>query len=719
MKKISLCTIAGNAEKYIERFLDSFQPYFDEVIVVRAIGNQVPDRTLDIAKERGCVVGEYINKQDWPHVDDFGAARNMSFDLASGDFLMWADMDDLLENGEAIRGDIEAMGDEFDSLGVPYDVRDDKVRILRERVIRRGYTRWINPIHESLDIPKDHRSAQTNSWQIVHAPLGDRKANDERNLRILESILNPTGSQKFHLFQSLRAVGRTEDAVKIAMEAITNPPEDLGDAEIYELLMSVGQMTTNPAIRGQVMLQAVALDPSRREAYGEMAIFEMANGRPHRALGWVEAMESHDMPDAPAWNMRRMFYGWLAPHLRGMALRMLGRAEEADYNEINHVIRAGAKISLLHATRGRPSQASACRRLWLERAANPEAIEHIFGLDINDKDAFELSCYRHVWCKGNGGSVEAWNNAAAVSNCSVLLQLSDDWIPELNWDKKILDAIGDVSQPKVLAVSDGHRTDDLLCMAILTRARYHQQGYMFHPEFFSVFSDNWFSKKAFDDSVVVDARSLIKFEHLHPAFNKAEMDEVYARSNDKYHYITGQSIFNRLSQGVKVSAEIDGWFDFRDTYDLIAKTIPDGGKFVEIGTWKGKSITYIHDRIQDLHKSVSITAVDTFAGDSETGKLDVLDAFKESIDGRSIDFLQMDSELAANEFENNTLDGVFIDGSHEYESVMADIKAWRNKVKLNGFLGGHDVDSPQVQKALADSNIQYVKLGRCWVQAPK
>jgi len=89
-QKITLSVITGNCEKDVERFLNVFQPFFDEVVMVRAIGNQDPDGTLDIAKKRGCITGEYKNwhdlfcgeenrpqcKHEWPHVDDFSAARN-------------------------------------------------------------------------------------------------------------------------------------------------------------------------------------------------------------------------------------------------------------------------------------------------------------------------------------------------------------------------------------------------------------------------------------------------------------------------------------------------------------------------------------------------------------------------------------------------------------------------------------------------------------------
>jgi hypothetical protein len=45
---------------------------------------------------------------------------------------------------------------------------------------------------------------------------------------------------------------------------------------------------------------------------------------------------------------------------------------------------------------------------------------------------------------------------------------------------------------------------------------------------------------------------------------------------------------------------------------------------------------------------------------------------------------------AAEEVEDNSLDFVYIDGNHSYNSVKEDIDAWMPKVKAGGFLGGHD-----------------------------
>ena len=128
----------------------------------------------------------------------------------------------------------------------------------------------------------------------------------------------------------------------------------------------------------------------------------------------------------------------------------------------------------------------------------------------------------------------------------------------------ILDAIGDTSQPAVLAVSDGSRTDDLLCMAIVTRAYYlsspitdHRSPitspHLFHPEFFSMHSDTWFSECAFKSGHLIDARQSITFEHLHPLFGKAETDDTYRKG--QYRMQSDQRLFRkRLTENMAVAA---------------------------------------------------------------------------------------------------------------------------------------------------------------------
>lgn len=54
----------------------------------------------------------------------------------------------------------------------------------------------------------------------------------------------------------------------------------------------------------------------------------------------------------------------------------------------------------------------------------------------------------------------------------------------------------------------------------------------------------------------------------------------------------------------------------------------------------------------------------------------------------------------ADKVEDESLDFVFIDADHEYESVKKDIRAWVPKLKPTGILNGHDTHFPEVVKAI-------------------
>ena len=75
---------------------------------------------------------------------------------------------------------------------------------------------------------------------------------------------------------------------------------------------------------------------------------------------------------------------------------------------------------------------------------------------------------------------------------------------------------------------------------------------------------------------------------------------------------------------------------------------------------------------------------------------------------------------AASRFEDNTLDFVFIDASHEYEDVKNDINAWLPKVKNGGILAGHDYylgDDyfPGVKKAVDECLTSFETRSDCFV----
>ncbi|MEI7821948.1 MAG: hypothetical protein WCK55_13610 [Verrucomicrobiota bacterium] len=203
------------------------------------------------------------------------------------------------------------------------------------------------------------------------------------------------------------------------------------------------------------------------------------------------------------------------------------------------------RLSLLHATRGRPSQARECRRNWLDAAAMPERVEHIFAVDADDADSIRglADLNPRVVERAGGGCVAAWNLAASVSTGDVLIQLSDDWSPVQNWDEEFVKRLRDVSQPGVLRVSDGRRTDDLLCMAICTRPWMLQQGELLHSGYVSLYSDDEFSFRAYQHGGVIDARDIVLMHH-HPNYDESiPLDETYTNQNSEDRKKRGHETF--------------------------------------------------------------------------------------------------------------------------------------------------------------------------------
>ena len=53
-------------------------------------------------------------------------------------------------------------------------------------------------------------------------------------------------------------------------------------------------------------------------------------------------------------------------------------------------------------------------------------------------------------------------------------------------------------------------------------------------------------------------------------------------------------------------------------------------------------------------------------------------------------FIKKFSMDAVNDFEDNSLDFVYIDGAHDYKNVAMDICEWSKKVRIGGIVYGHD-----------------------------
>ncbi len=159
--------------------------------------------------------------------------------------------------------------------------------------------------------------------------------------------------------------------------------------------------------------------------------------------------------------------------------------------------------------------------------------------------------------------------------------------------------------------------------------------------------------------------------------------------NDKNHTIKLKHIYDQNNFG-------EEWFTYPILYKTMVDTAKDNSKFVEIGCWKGKSAAYMAVEIANSNKNIDFYCIDTWEGSVEHRGYSELNTLYDIFNTNMLPLkkyyklIRTTSLEGSKQFEDNSLDFVFIDASHEYQDVKDDINAWLPKVKPGGVLAGHD-----------------------------
>ena len=384
MSRISLCVICGQEETHVDRFLNSFAPAFDELCLVRAVGNQPHDKTVSMSKGwceahgKAFLFGEYrnfgwmealghdapvddANPATWKHVDDFAAARNLSFDLATGDWQLWGDMDDVLVPGSAehIRLCAETVG--IDLFYFKYNIRTSQEHNMRERMFRRGIGRWSQPVHENcrLQNPKDRKASFEQKVTYSHEPNSDKPRDHRRNrritgwhLRYLDAFAYELHRENFYEWQSKHSPETEELATHWAEVALASKTlaEQRVDIFLNQAQMAAEHGQFDHAI--ELCWAAVRLAPWKRDPWGWLAEYELQDGNHKRALIMSEIMSKFKRPVESGFPTSDHFYGWAGLDLHLRTLRAAGDEKRARELEQEIWKKNGCRFSLLHATRG-------------------------------------------------------------------------------------------------------------------------------------------------------------------------------------------------------------------------------------------------------------------------------------------------------------------------------------------------------------------------------
>lgn len=222
---ISLCVIAKNERHNIDRWYESVKGLYDEI---HFTDTGSTDGTIERAKELG------LNVHHFTWIKDFAAARNYSFSHAKTDFIMWNDLDDVLDGREAFTLWKENIMDLADYWVAAYhyalDAKGNPVcSFIRERVFRRnkGF-KWQYFVHEGI-IP-DHaiqpvKGNAVSTWCIKHMRSEQDLVMDRsRNLEMLETrVKELDGRMMYYFGKELFENDRPADAYARLLQSLDMP----------------------------------------------------------------------------------------------------------------------------------------------------------------------------------------------------------------------------------------------------------------------------------------------------------------------------------------------------------------------------------------------------------------------------------------------------------------------------------------------------------------
>lgn len=140
---------------------------------------------------------------------------------------------------------------------------------------------------------------------------------------------------------------------------------------------------------------------------------------------------------------------------------------------------------------------------------------------------------------------------------------------------------------------------------------------------------------------------------------------------------------------------------YKDFYSEMVQKYPTGSRMVEVGVYHGRSFSYLIIEMLNAGKKFDCVAVDACPWDGEPciGFHKHMDPLKGHY---RVMFEKVDSFVAANNFEDESIDVCFIDANHTYEFVKRDIEAYLPKMKKQSTISGHDWSDDGVKRAVGE-----------------
>jgi tetratricopeptide (TPR) repeat protein len=333
---LSAALIVRDEARFIGDCLTSVVGVVDEIVVVDTGST---DETPEIARRFGARVVEH------PWREDFAEARNVSLQLARGEWILYIDADERLADND--RTTVEGLLRDADEIAFRVLLRP-----MRDTTPYREYRLWRNDprirfegiIHERV-VPAIHRVALEDGRPIGDCDLllehmgyeGSQDHKHVRNLPLLRAELPHDPENLFkhhHLARVLQGLGQQEEAAVVLADAAElarrRPGDPLGVLVFVDLVRACrdqGEDITD------LLAEARVRYPGNKLLWWIQAAAHASDAHYGDALELLDQLLSVDLsalPDeGPAYDQR--IFGEFAHEARGLCLFRLGRyAEAAD-----------------------------------------------------------------------------------------------------------------------------------------------------------------------------------------------------------------------------------------------------------------------------------------------------------------------------------------------------------------------------------------------------
>ncbi|WP_020621253.1 tetratricopeptide repeat-containing glycosyltransferase family 2 protein [Paenibacillus daejeonensis] len=330
--------IVKNEEHTLNRCLESVKGIPDEIIIVDTGST---DRTKEIAK----IWTDHVHDYKWN--DDFAAARNVSFDYATQQFILWLDADDILSTDDRTKllQLKETLPDHVDAVTMIYAIPQDANRgivsyTVRTRLVRREKQfRWKGVVHEDLTLDGSYQYHQSDI-AVTHTKIVASSAEgpSRRNLEIYESHLERgydlTISDRFHYARECQVHKLYERAIE-NYEVCMNHPEVTLENQVFAMhkLATCYVQAGQPHKELELTLQSLTKDVPYPAFSCRMGEHFLKQGHIEAAIYWYRMAYMQPLEDRYAFSVvDTAYHTWLPHQQLALCYDALGDSKKAGHH---------------------------------------------------------------------------------------------------------------------------------------------------------------------------------------------------------------------------------------------------------------------------------------------------------------------------------------------------------------------------------------------------